>query len=123
MSTDAAARDDRRAIDVADLNAIQGTAVVLALATGAIHLYVGATEVRLPLVLAGVGFVVAVGLFLANYRRRVLYVTGIGYTAVQVVAWIVVRAGEYTPIGYADKAIQLALVAVLAVLWLRSDGT
>lgn len=103
--------------DVETVDGLQWAAVVLAVLTGVVHVYVGIAEGRLPLVLAGLGFFGAVVLFLANYRRRTLYLVGVVYVLAQVVAWAVVRVGSYTPVGYADKAIQVALIAVLAYLF------
>jgi hypothetical protein len=39
------------------------------------------------------------------------------YTAVQIPLWYVVKAGEYTTLGYVDKAIQAVLIVVLAFLY------
>jgi hypothetical protein len=92
-------------------------AILLVLATGVLHVYAGIVEGRIPVSLAGVGFLVAVTLFLANYRRSLLYPVGIVYTAVQIPLWYVVKAGEYTTLGYVDKAIQAVLIVVLAFLY------
>ena len=72
------------------------------------------------MLLAGVGFLGAITLYLADYRRRLLYLLGIGYTAIQIPVWFVVKAGEYTVIGYVDKAVQIVLILVLAYLYWRS---
>lgn len=103
-------------LDLDGLGGRQWAALTLAVATGVIHIFVGAVDARPPLVLAGLGFLGGVGLFLADYRRPLLYPVGALYTAVQIVAWAVVNAGDYTALGYADKAVQLALVAVLVLL-------
>jgi hypothetical protein len=95
-------------------------AVILVLVTGVLHLYSGVVEGRVPVALAGIGFLAAVVLYLADYRRRLLYLVGIGYTAVQIPLWYVVKAGEYTTVGYVDKAVQVVLVLVLAFLYWQS---
>jgi hypothetical protein len=95
-------------------------AVVLVLVTGVLHIYSGVIEARIPVLLAGVGFLGAITLYLADYRRRLLYLLGIGYTAIQIPIWFVVKAGEYTVIGYVDKAVQIVLILVLAYLYWRS---
>lgn len=92
-------------------------AVGLVAITGILHVYPGIAEAKPPLVLAGAGFFGAILLFLANYRRRQLYLVGIVYTAVQIPLWYVIKAGEYTTIGYVDKAVQLVLVILLAYLY------
>jgi len=92
-------------------------AVALVAVTGIIHVYAGLVEGRIPVTLAGVGFLVAIGLYLADYRRRLLYLVGVLYTAVQIPLWYVVKAGEFTTIGYLDKGVQVVLVVVLAYLY------
>ena len=93
-------------------------AVALAALTGLIHLYVGWARGRPSLALAGVGFFVGIALFLRGYRRRLLYALGMGYVLVQIALWAVFNAGEYTTIGYVDKAVQVLLVALLGYLFL-----
>jgi hypothetical protein len=95
-------------------------AVALVFLTGVLHVYAGVVEGRIPVALAGVGFLAAIGLYVIDYRRRVLYLAGILYTAVQIPIWYVVKAGAYTPVGYVDKAIQVALIVLLAYLYLES---
>ncbi|MEF8806520.1 DUF7475 family protein [Natronomonas sp.] len=92
-------------------------AVLLVFITGVIHVYAGIIEGRIPVSLAGVGFLVAIVLFLIDYRRRLLYPVGIVYTAVQFPLWYVAKAGEYTTLGYVDKAVQTVLIVVLAFLY------
>lgn len=86
-------------------------------------MYAGIVEGRIPVTLAGVGFLVAVTLFLANYRRSLLYPVGIVYTVVQIPLWYVVNAGEYTTLGYVDKSIQAVLIVVLAFLYWQDRRT
>ncbi|MEF8826454.1 MAG: hypothetical protein V5A27_08980 [Halapricum sp.] len=103
------------------LTPVHWLAVVLLVITGIIHLYAGVVEGRLPVSLAGVGFLVGVGLFFLDYRRRVLYVIGIFYTGVQIPLWYVANVGEFTPLGYADKAVQIVIIVVLAFLYWRNE--
>lgn len=81
------------------------TAVALVSLTGGIHRYVGWARARPSQALAGRGFFAGIVLFFAGYRRRVLDALGIGYVGVQVVLWAVFNTGEYTLIGYLDKAV------------------
>lgn len=97
--------------------------IALVVLTGVIHVYSGFVEGRIPVTLAGVGFLVAVVVFLVDYRRALLYLVGIVYTAVQIPLWYVVKAGEYTTLGYVDKTIQVVLILALAYLWWRQRGT
>ena len=98
-------------------------AVALVIVTGAIHVYAGVVEGRIPVALAGVGFFGALALYLLNYRRRLLYLVGIVYTAVQLPLWYVVKAGEFTTVGYVDKAVQVVLILVLAYLYWQSRSS
>jgi hypothetical protein len=105
------------------LTVVHWLAILLVLITGVIHVYAGLLEGRIPVTLAGVGFLGAAVLFLLNYRRSLLYPVGIVYTAVQIPLWYVANAGEYTTLGYADKAIQAVLIVVLAYLYWKHRGT
>ena len=109
-------------VETRSLDAAHWLAVGLVLATGVIHVYAGVVEGRIPVALAGVGFLVALALFLADYRRPLLYLVGILYTAVQLPLWYVVKAGEYTTLGYVDKSIQVLLIVLLAYLYWRQRG-
>ena len=105
-------------VETESLTSIHWFALLLVLLTGAIHVYAGVVEGRIPVSLAGVGFLVAAVLFLVDFRRSLLYPMGILYTAVQFPLWYVVKAGEFTTLGYVDKVIQAVLVIVLAyLLW------
>lgn len=89
--------------------------VGLLVITGVIHLYAGFVEGRIPVTLAGVG------LFLLDYRRRVLYVVGIVYTGIQIPLWYVAKVGEFTLLGYADKVVQIVIIVLLAYLYWRTE--
>lgn len=91
-------------------------ALTLVAITGLIHLYVGWARGRPSLAVAGLGFFGGLALFLAGYRQRLLYALGIGYVTIQIVLWAVFNAGEYTLIGYVDKAVQVGLLGALATL-------
>ena len=98
-------------------------ALGLVFVTGVLHVYAGVVENRIPVALAGVGFFGAILLYLLDYRRRLLYLVGILYTAVQIPIWYVVKAGEYTTVGYVDKAVQVVLIVLLAYLWWTARTT
>lgn len=109
-------------VETKSLTWLHWVAVLLVLTTGVVHVYAGAVEGRLPVSLAGVGFVVAAALFLVDYRRPLLYAAGIVYTAVQLPLWYVAKAGEYSAIGLVDKTIQVVLIGLLAYLYWRQRG-
>lgn len=94
-------------------------AVALVAVTGILHVYAGVVEGRPPVTLAGVGYAGALALFFLNYRRRLLYLIGIPYTAVQIPIWLVVKS-EYGVVDYVDKAVQVALIVVLVSLYLNA---
>lgn len=92
-------------------------AVVVLIGTTAVtHLYAGVAEGAPPLLLAGLGYSGGGALYLWGIRRRVLAVAAIPYTAVQIPLWVVAKAGDYTLVGYVDKAVQVVLILALLAL-------
>lgn len=111
-----------RGLQTESLTGLHWAGIVLALLTGVIHLFLGVRFIDSPLgvsfILAGLGFVGAVVLLLVDYRRRLLYLVGIPFTAIQIVLYFVLNWPDVvSPIGIGDKLIQLGLVAVLVVLY------
>lgn len=106
-----------RPVRTGSLTSTHWLAILLVLVTGVIHVYSGIVEGRIPVSLAGVGFIAAIVVFLLDYRRSLLYLVGILYTAVQLPLWYVVKAGEFTTLGYIDKAVQVVLILLLAYLY------
>lgn len=105
-------------VETESLARMRSLAVGLVVITGVIHLYAGIVEGRLPVTLAGVGYLVAIGPFLRGYRRRLLYLLGIPYTGIQIPLWYAAKGGEFTALGYFDKTVQVVLIVVLAyLLW------
>ena len=100
---------------------LQWLAVALVVVTGVLHVYAGLVEGRIPVALAGVGYAGALVLFLFDYRRRLFYLIGIPYTAVQFPLWIVAKS-EYGTIDYVDKAVQVVLILVLIYLYLNTPS-
>ncbi|WP_435097292.1 DUF7475 family protein [Halorubrum sp. N11] len=106
---------------IGSLTQIQWLAVVLIVITGVLHVYAGVIEGRIPVALAGVGYAGALMLFFLDYRRRLLYLVGIPYTAVQIPLWLVVKS-EYGIVDYVDKAVQVVLILVLVYLYLNTPS-
>jgi hypothetical protein len=106
---------------IGSITQIQWLAVALVVVTGVLHVYAGIVEGRIPVALAGVGYAGALVLFLLDYRRRLLYLIGIPYTAVQFPLWIVAKS-EYGMIDYVDKAVQVVLILVLIYLYLNTPS-
>ncbi|HET9756218.1 MAG TPA: hypothetical protein VFP66_06935 [Candidatus Limnocylindrales bacterium] len=112
-----ATRTTFRASDVVVRAAIVG----LALATGYIHLTLGG----LLFTLNAIGYFVAavamiVPLALAVRFRWFVRLGLIGYAATTIVAWAI--QGPYFETAYIAKAIEVALIALLAIDFARMDG-
>lgn len=105
------------------MTTVHWVGVALAVLTGVIHLALGASfglsGFGVSFVVAGVGFLAGAAAVLVDYRRRLFYVLGIPFTLGQVVAWYVVNAPDFSPLGIADKVVQVALVVVLVLLYRR----
>jgi hypothetical protein len=106
---------------IGSLTRIQWVAIGLVAITGVLHVFAGVVEGRAPVALAGVGYAGALVLFLLDYRRRLLYLIGIPYTAVQFPLWIVAKS-EYGIVDYVDKAVQVVLILVLIYLYLNTPS-
>lgn len=109
-------------VDTESIRTLGWVAIGLVFVTGVIHVYAGLVEGRIPVALAGFGFLGAIVLYVVGYRRTLLYLVGILYTAVQIPLWYVVKAGAYTTIGFVDKAVQAVLVLLLAYLYWQTRG-
>lgn len=123
--------------ETASLTRLHWAAAVLAAITGIIHLFLGVTGLlgtvigtglAVAFLLAGLGFFGGLWLGLVDYRRPLLYAAGIPYVAVQLVLWYVLNFDSVAdllanagPIGYVDKAVQVVLIVVLAVLYRRAS--
>lgn len=95
-------------------------ATVLAAITGIIHLYegvehLGGEPIAIWFVLAGVGFFGGIVLFWAGFNRKLLYPTGIVFTAIQLVAYFAINWPDiFSALGIFDKIVQLVLIGCLA---------
>ena len=112
-----ASRAPLRASDVV----IRAAIVALTLATGYIHFTLGG----LLFTLNALGYFVAsmamiVPLALAVRFRWIVRVGLIGYAATAIVAWAVM--GPYFSTAYIAKAIEIALIVLLAIDFARHDG-
>lgn len=98
------------------LSTLEASTIVLLAVTAITHLYAGVVEGAPPVLLAGVGFVGGVALYLGGVRRQALTIAAIPYTAVQILLWYIAKAGNFTVVGYVDKVVQVLLVALLVAL-------
>jgi hypothetical protein len=105
------------------LTGLHWLGIALAVVTGVIHLVLGVsfglTGFGVSFLVAGIGFLGGAAAVLVDYQRQRLYLLGIPFTLAQVVAWYVVNAPDFSPLGLADKVAQIALVALLVVLYRR----
>lgn len=111
-----------------NLTPLHWFAVALALLSGVIHLVLGVQFFPGPqptaFILAGLGFFGAVVLFLVGYRRRLLYLVGVPFVALQIVLYYLInyRADPgISPVEGIDKAAQVVLIVVLVVLYRRGE--
>lgn len=115
-------------VDTESLGGLAYVGIVAAIISGLIHLQLGVSfidsSLGISFLLAGLGFLGAVGLVLLNYRRRTVYAVGVPFTAIQIVLWYYVNfaAGEKVfpadigTLGGVDKLAQLVLIGVLIAL-------
>ncbi|ERH13873.1 MAG: hypothetical protein J07HB67_00126 [halophilic archaeon J07HB67] len=113
------ATQDQTTVDGTGFSTLEAAVVGLLTLTGVFHLYAGIVEGAPPVLLAGLGFFGGVGLYLWGWRRQLLTVAAIPFTAIQIPLWYVVKAGNFTPVGYADKFTQVVAIAVLIILAFR----
>jgi len=112
-----AARTPLRASDVA----LRAAIVAAALATGYIHLTLGG----LLFTLNAVGYftaavAMAIPLALAVRFRWVVRLGLIGYAATTIIGWAI--QGPYYQTAYIAKAIEVALIVLVAIDFARMDG-
>lgn len=106
--------------DVSKMSWAHWLAALLAVATGAIHIFLYLNQGFVGFLFAGVVFFGAVLGLLFNVFRRLLYVVGIPFTAGQIVIW----AAQGMPdmeIAIIDKPIQVLLILLLVFLFVRED--
>ena len=102
--------------DFGSMTGKRGLAVVLAAITGGVHLYLYWTQSFLPFLLAGLGFLTLAALVTTTFDHRLLYLGGIPFTAMQIVAWVQLGMPDFQ-LGVADKTVQVALIGLLAYLF------
>lgn len=110
------------------MTAVHWVGVGCALVTAVVHLVLGVRfapgGLGISFLLAGLGFVGAVVLLLVNYRRRLLYIVGVPFTAAQIAIWYALNVlpsgplafGSIGTFGAVDKIAQVALILVLLYL-------
>ncbi|MFC6731649.1 MULTISPECIES: hypothetical protein [unclassified Haladaptatus] len=102
------------------LTSVHWLLAVLAIITGAVHVYLYTLDAMVPFLLAGVIFFAAVVAMALNVFRRLLYAIGILFVAGQIVLWILAGTPHFT-IGVLDKVVQVAMLVVLGYLLYTGD--
>ncbi|RQG96000.1 DUF7475 family protein [Natrarchaeobius chitinivorans] len=106
------------------LSPLHWVGIGLAAVTAGVHLVLGVGFLPhwmgLAFLVATAGFVLGIVLVLVDYRRRLLYLLGIPFTAGQVILWYAVNRPEaldaVSPVEIVDKLAQLLLIVVLLAL-------
>lgn len=97
--------------------------IAAAAVTGIVHLYLGVQiggTFGTAFLVATVGFAAGIAAVVLNYRRTLVYLLGIPFTAGQVVMWYAFNDVPPIPTSHAiDKAAQVVLVVALVVLLSR----
>lgn len=107
-------------LDAAPFTGLHWLAIALLAVTGTVHVYLFATQEFVPFLLAGLGFFGAIGVLLADFYRRLVYLALVPYTIAQIVGWYVLD-GDLTAIAVVDKVAQVLLLVLLVYLFWR-DG-
>lgn len=111
-----------------ELTALQWAAVAAALVTAGVHAYLGVQDLGgafgTAFLLATVGFLAGIAAIVLDYRRRLVYLLGIPFTAGQIVLWFALNQPipPVPPIEIVDKVAQIVLVALLIVLYRQEAG-
>jgi hypothetical protein len=123
MATGASTDRGGLALETASLTGLHWLGVVLCVATGVLHLGLGASflpgGLGIAFIVAGAGYLVGVFGVLVDYRRPLLYLLGIPFTLGQIGAWYALNAPDFSALGIGDKIVQALLVVVLVTLYRR----
>lgn len=111
------------------LRGIHWIGILAAVITAAVHLLLGVrmlpSGLGISFVLAGLGFLGAIGLVLIGYRRQTVYAIGVPFVLVQILLWFVINfvngsksfPGDIGTLGAVDKIAQVVLLGVLVTLF------
>lgn len=111
------------------LSPLHWAAIALAAVSALVHLALGIEFLPhwmgLAFVGATAGFLLGIGLVLADYRRRLVYLLGIPFTGGQVVLWYVLNqpagVADLSGAELVDKVAQVLLIVLLLALLARRD--
>lgn len=123
MATTAGSQSTRR---LDSFTGVHWVAIATALVSAVIHLYLAPKVLNfnqmmgILFILAGVGYVGGIAIFVTDYWRRSLYLVAALFTVVQIVFWVVTGMNNPT-FGYPDKAAQVIFTAAVGLLYLRDQ--
>lgn len=115
-------------LETESLPGLAWVGILAALVSAIVHLVLGVRMVPsgmgISFVLAGLGFLGAIGLVLFGIRRQAVYAIGVPFTLVQIGLWYLVNFADGSKsfpadigtLGAVDKIAQAVLVGVLLVL-------
>lgn len=118
----------RLTLRIDSLSGLHWVGIAAALISAAVHLRLGVGFAPAPLgigfIIAGLGFVGAIALVLADIRRQAVYALGIPFTGGQLVLWYYLNfltgpkafPGGIGTLGAVDKVAQVILILVLILL-------
>ncbi|MFH5802195.1 hypothetical protein [Haladaptatus sp. CMAA 1911] len=122
MSSRSAATDTREALVSLPSNPVAYVAILAALVTAAIHLYLAPQVIGFDqttgilFYLNGLGFLGGILLFLSRYWRREFYLIAIVYAIVTIIAFFVMD-GPVNPISIIAKIAEAVLALAAAYLY------
>ncbi|ELY86507.1 hypothetical protein C483_18895 [Natrialba hulunbeirensis JCM 10989] len=114
---------------VGSLSLTHWLAIALAAVSALVHLVLGVSFLPhwmgVAFLAATAGFLLGIALVLRNYRRRLVYLLGIAFTAGQIILWYVVNEptalADLSAAEAVDKVAQFLLIALLLFLLVRRD--
>ncbi len=116
-------------LNIESLTPVHWIGIVMALISALVHLVLGVEFfphwMGVLFLLSTGGFLGAIVLVLLDFRRWLVYLLGIPFTASQIVGWYVVNQpanlGSISGAELADKIAQVVLVVVLVILLVRES--
>ncbi|ADD07066.1 uncharacterized protein Nmag_3516 [Natrialba magadii ATCC 43099] len=111
------------------LSPVHWLAIALAAVSALVHLILGVSFLPhwmgVAFLAATAGFLLGIALVIRNYRRRLVYLLGIPFTAGQIVLWYIVNEptalADLSAAETVDKIAQTLLIALLLILLARRD--
>lgn len=96
---------------------VHAVVALLALFTAAVHFYLFVEHGEVEMLFAALGFLGGIALYFTGISRRLLYATGIGFTAIQLILWYTAGMPHFESFGLLDKVAQVILIGALGYLY------